>query len=1512
MPSEESKARPVGAALVVGGGIGGMQAALDLAGGGIKVYLAEREPAIGGVMAQLDKTFPTNDCAMCTMAPRLVEIGRHKDIEILTLSEVERVEGNAGNFTVTLNKRARFVDESKCTGCGACVSECPITLPSEFDQGLSDRKAIFRPFPQAVPNVFAISRRGAAPCQAACPVHQDGQGYVTLIAQGRFEEALQVILRDNPLPSICGRICTHPCTAACTRAGVDDPLNLPALKRFVTDQCPDYKLPQPTVPDRTEKIAVIGSGPAGLVCAYQLRQLGYLPTIFEALPTAGGMLAVGIPAFRLPRPMLKAELDRLRAIGIEILVDTPVGRAITFDELRKGFAAVFIAIGAHVERKLGVPGEDLPGVAGGVEFLRRINLERSPLDKPVAPGQHVLVIGGGNSALDAARTALRCGAAEVTIVYRRTRAEMPADPREIEDAKREGIKLTFLTAPKSFRPGAEGHVAALECQKMKLGKRDSSGRPAPEPIPGSEFIIPCDAVIVSIGQSPDTTSLGKRMGLETTKWGTLKADPLTLETGLPGVFAGGDCVSGPDVVINAKLAGKKAAKSIDRWLNHQDMRAGRQLEGPYHTEYVVDTSGLLMQRQIHMQALDPQTRGKTFAEVHVGYTPQEAIAEAKRCLACGICCDCHLCETACQAHAIDYTQKDQKIELNVGAVVLAPGYEIYDAHRSKDLGYGRFPNVVTSLEFERIMSASGPYSGHILRPYDRKEPKRVAFLQCVGSRDSDHDYCSSICCMYATKEAILAKEHLGEGLQCDIYFMDMRAFSKGFEQFYHRAQDLGVRYIRSRVPIIAEVPGSRNLIVKYLGENDNKLSAEYDLVVLSVGMQPPKGAKALVDRFGIALNEFNFCQTSAFTPAQSSRNGIYVAGPFTEPKDIPETVMQASAAAAQALSLLQESRGSLIKPKVYPPEKDVSQEEARIGVFVCHCGTNIAGVVNVPEVVEYVKTLPNVVYAENNLYTCSNDTQDRIKEKIAEHNLTRVVVASCTPRTHEPLFRNTMAEAGLNPYLFEMANIRDQCSWVHMHEPEQATKKSKDLVRMAVAKSRLLKPLQRQHLKIEKSALVIGGGISGMTAALSLARQGYDAYLVEKEKELGGHLRHVHYLLNGDNPQAELTRIMGEVAGNSKIHVFTGATIESIDGSIGNFKTRTSTGGETTEIAHGVVIVATGAEPYQPQEYLYRQDDRVITQQELETRLAAGAGLLTPDRNGNGFLSRNGNGFLKRNGNGRAKTVVMIQCVGSRETDHPYCSRVCCADAIKNALRIKAVSPETHVYILYRDIRTYGFKESYYTKARQQGIAFVRYDEKRKPEVSANSHGLDVTVFDQTLEMPFTISADLVVLSAGIHPHEENRRIAQLLKVPLNSEGFFLEAHMKLRPVDFMTDGVFLCGLAHSPKTVEESIVQAQAASARAATILAQDRIELEANISHVLAEKCDGCAYCVDTCPYKAITLLEYMWQGTVKKVVETNESICKGCGCCQATCPKDGVLIEGFTLEQIRAQIEAALEVA
>ena len=855
--------------------------------------------------------------------------------------------------------------------------------------------------------------------------------------------------------------------------------------------------------------------------------------------------------------------------------------------------------------------------------------------------------------------------------------------------------------------------------------------------------------------------------------------------------------------------------------------------------------------------------------------------------------ECQICKEYCEADAIDYEQKDKTLELNVGAVVLAPGFDLFDAKIKEELGYDRYPNVVTSVEFERILSTTGPFLGHVLRPSDQTKPKRVGFIQCVGSRDCERDYCSSVCCMYATKEAIIAKEHAGQDLECDIFFMDMRAFSKGFDEYYEQGKELGINYIRCRPPTIREIPQSKNLLIEYMDEDNKKMSREYELVVLSVGILPPKTAQEIADKFGIELNEFNFCKTSTFNPVESTRDGIYVAGPFTEPKDIPETIMQASGASSKILTLLKDEKGSLITTKEFPPEIDVAGQEPRIGVFICHCGSNIAGVVNVPSVVEYAKTLPNVVFADNNLYTCSNDTQEIIKNLIKEHNLNRVVVASCTPRTHEPLFRNTIREAGLNPYLFEMANIRDQCSWVHMGEPEKATVKSNDLVRMAVAKSRLLEPLQKNSVAITKSALVIGGGAAGMAAAVELSGQGYDVYLVEKEKELGGNLRKIQYLLNDVDPQKELKALIDQVKNTERIHLYTEAKIENIEGSIGNFKTKISTNGKTVEFEHGVVIVATGAQEYKPKEYLYDQSENVITQVELEERLAKDGKWSDPSRNG------------------FPKNVVMIQCVGSRDEERAYCSRICCSEAVKNALKIKELSPETNVYVLFRDVRTYGFREKYYSEARRKNVIFMRYDVDGKPEVTQNGNGLKVNIFDKTLNRPVQIPGDLVVLSTGVVADEGNEDLAKFLKVPLNKDKFFLEAHMKLRPVEFATDGVYLCGLAHSAKAIDESIIQAQATASRAATILSKDRIELEATISEVVDENCDGCAYCIEPCPYQAITLIEYMQNGSVKKTVEVSESACKGCGCCMATCPKKGIFVKGFKLEQIGAQVGAALGV-
>ena len=859
---------------------------------------------------------------------------------------------------------------------------------------------------------------------------------------------------------------------------------------------------------------------------------------------------------------------------------------------------------------------------------------------------------------------------------------------------------------------------------------------------------------------------------------------------------------------------------------------------------------------------------------------------------------CGICQDVCEAKAIDFNQKETKEELNVGAIVLSSGFEIFNAAEKKELGYDRFPNVVTSLEFERILSTSGPFKGKILRPSDLSHPKKIAFIQCVGSRDAERAYCSSVCCMYATKEAIIAKEHEPD-LACYLFYIDLRAFGKGFDEYYERAKKIGIKYIRCRPSDVKEIPQNQNLKFQYETEEGNLLVDEFDMIVLSVGLTPPKDIEKISSISGAELNEFGFLSSPTLNPVETNVEGVYKTGVITEPKDIPESVMEASAASSKVMGVLSDVRGSLITSKEFPPEIDFTDKEPRIGVFVCHCGINIAGVVNVSSVVEYAKTLPDVVYAEDNLYTCSSDTQKIIIEKIKEHDLNRVVVASCSPRTHEPLFQSTIREAGLNPYYFEMANIRDQCSWVHMFEPEKATRKSKDLLRIALAKARLKEPLQRKTISVNQKALVIGGGLSGMSASLELAKAGFDVYLVEKEKNLGGNLRNIYLSLNGENYPGYLKEIIDKVNNNNKIEVLTSCKIDSVNGSIGNFTTKVSSNGSQKEIEHGVIIVAAGAKEYIPTEYDYGKDDRVLTQTELEKILYKN-------------LNSNGNELTQNQDISQLKSVVMINCVGSRDEERPYCSRVCCTHAIKNALAIKEINPDAKVFILYRDIRTYGFKEVYYKKAREKGVIFIRYDEDKKPAIQSNNGVLKISLDDPVLKRNLIFNADMLVLSTGIVPNESSKDLAQLLKVPLNQNGFFLEAHLKLRPVEFATEGIFLCGLSHSPKSVEESISQASAAASKAMTVITNESIELDPIISKVVDENCDGCAYCIDPCPYHALTLIEYMWGGSIKKTAETNESLCKGCGVCMATCPKQGIYVKNFKLEQIAAQVEAALEIA
>ena len=1006
-----SENKQVGAVMVVGGGIGGIQAALDLAESGYYVYLVEKSPSIGGVMAQLDKTFPTNDCSICILSPKLVECGRHPNIELLSYSELLDVRGEPGNFKTTILKRARSVNESLCTGCGICQEKCPWSTKSEFDQGIGKRKAIYVPYAQAMPNIPVIDRE---------------------------------------------------------------------------------------------------------LCAY---------------------------------------------------------------------------------------------------FLK----------------------------------------------------------------------------------------------------------------------------------------------------GT-----------------------------------------------------------------------------------------------------------------------CRACEKFCPAGAIDFSQVDEELELQVGSIILCPGFDEFDPTPFFNYGYRKYPNVVTSIEFERMLSASGPYQGELLRPSDKKPPRRIAWIQCVGSRDegSNRGYCSSVCCTYAIKEAIVAEEHVPFELEETIFFMDMRTQGKDFDKFYERAKREQIEFVRAKVYGVQEVDGTGNLLLKYLGENDKPSTREFDLVVLSVGFQPSTGSIALARKLGIQLNPCRFCHTDTLSPVETSRPGIFVAGAFSGPKDIPETVMQASGSAAKSASLLSSVRNTLTREKEYPPEKDVSGEEPRIGVFVCHCGINIGGVVNVAEVRDYAATLPNVVFTDDNLYSCSQDTQERMKAMIEEHNLNRVVVASCSPRTHEPLFQETIREAGLNKYLFEMTNIRDQCSWVHRDCPKEATQKAKALVRGAVAKARLIQSLGQLSVSIIPKGLIIGGGIAGMTAALELASQGFECFLIERSDKLGGNALRVHYTLDGNDVSKFLDETIQQVEQNELIHVYKGAEIREVSGYIGNFKARVSIEGEERTLESGVIIVATGGRECQPVEYLYGENGRVITQLQLEEKLITGA-----------FKAE------------KVNSVVMIQCVGSRTEERLYCSKVCCSQAIKNALEIKEINPFADIYVLYKDMRTYGFKEEFYRRARNLGIVFIRYTDENKPEVTGDSKEIRVNIFDSVLGENLLIKPDLVVLSTGIIPNEDNDALAKMLKVPLNEDGFFLEAHVKLRPVDFATDGIFVAGLAHSPKPIEESISQALAAAGKAAAILSKGSIGVEPIVSSVDEEKCIGCGLCESMCPFGAIRLVSKDGENKA----QTISASCKGCGLCAASCPQQAITMGHFTSKEVTAQIEA-----
>ena len=1289
---------------------------------------------------------------------------------------------------------------------------------------------------------------------------------------------MKLFKQEHPFPGICGRVCHHPCEGECTRKDVDQPLAIRELHRFLADyekSKGEYYVPRIMIEKRPEKVAIIGSGPSGVTAAYQLLQQGYQVTIFEKLPEPGGMMRYGIPEYRLPRDILAGEIKVVQDMGAEIRCGVTFGRDITLEGLKKdGYAAAFLAIGLHNGRRLGVENEDIAGVLQGVDFLRD-----SAMGKKPEIGEDVIVVGGGNVAIDVALTAKRHGAKNVTLLCLESREEMPAWEHEIEEALEGDITIVNSFGPKSFFIDKDKRVSGIEF-KTCTRVFDENGRFNPqfdEQVCQPFF---CDTVIISIGQSTNLEGI-KEQGIAISRPGGLEADSVTFQTHIDWVFAGGDAFYGPKSVVDAVACGKEAAESIHRFINGQDLRAGREK----NWEFVrPDIFNEVKKDRVKVNCLDPKARECNFLEVSYGYNETEAKSEADRCLNCGICSECYQCVEACLAKAVDHTMQPVDKDIRIGSVILSSGAKPYDPEPLSSIYlYKKNPNVLTSLEFERLLSSSGPCLGHVVRPSDNKEPKKIAWLQCIGSRDTNkcgNTYCSSVCCMYAIKDAMIAKEHAGGDLDAAIFYMDIRSFGKDYEMYYNRAKDRdGIRFVKARVHSVIENPENKNLILRFADEAGHIMEEEFEMLILSVGLEVPKSSLELAERLGVNVTKHKFIESEPFNPLQTSRPGVFTCGTFQGPKDIPASVTEASAAAGLAGCGLAEARGTDTKEIVVPDEMDISGQEPRVGVFVCNCGSNIAGVIDVPGLQEYAGTLPGVVFTDNNLFTCSQDTQSKIKDKILEQGLNRVVVASCSPKTHAPMFMETLEACGLNRYLFEMANIRNQDSWVHAFNPELATGKAKDLVRMAVARAMRLKPLKGKIIPVNKRALVLGGGIAGMNAALDLARQGFESVLVEKQEQLGGMARRLHHTLEGADARAYMEKLIGQVRTEDKITVLTNATVAGFEGFQGNFKTSVRINGNEAaqEFEHGVVIIATGADEYKPKEFLYGEDARVITQLQLSDRLAekGAAGL---------------------------DSVVMIQCVGSRNEERPNCSRICCQSAVKNALAIKKKSPDTQVFILYRDMRMYGLMEDYYTEARKQGVIFIRFQKDNPPVAKASDEGILVTVKDHVLQRNVEIRADILTLSAGIMP-AGSEEVSRKMKLNINSEGYFLEAHVKLRPVDMGSEGVFLCGTAHGPKLISEAIVQANAAASRAVTFLSKDKIKLSAIKAQVDPDHCVKCLTCVRSCPFEVPQF------NVEKGEVEIDPALCQGCGVCACVCPRQTIKLNNYEDDQITCAIDTLL---
>ena len=1468
---EGSGSKRSGAILVIGSGIAGMEAALNCVEAGFKVYLADRKPNIGGNMAQLDKIFPTNDCSMCVMAPKLVEVGKNPNIELLMNSEVFRLEGEPGHFKATLRTRPRRVIPDKCTSCASCATACPLEVGNVYNEEMSLRSAAFINFPQAIPSTYMIDRQ-LSPCIYTCPINLNARDYIGLVAEGKFFEALDLIRDKLPFPGIIGRICAHPCENACLRGKeVDQPIAICSLKRFLADY--EVGRREPLLPriehEKDRKAAIIGAGPAGLTCAVELRRAGYRVTIFDANEKPGGMLYAGVPAYRLPRDVLGREVSIAGRMGIELKMNTRIGRDLPLADILDSFDSTFIASGAHGRRKLGLVNEDARGVVSALDFLKDVNT-----GKAISIGKRVFVVGGGNVAMDTAITLRRLGVPDVHIVALEKWDDMPAHRWEIDQAIEEDVIFHNAWGPLRIL-ARDGAVTGMELARCKQAF-NSQGLFDPIYDTSNTIIFEMDMLVLVIYETIDTAYLSASRTIKRHIDGRVRVDPVSLETTHKGVFAGGNAVTGPKSAIDAIAQGKRAAESMIRYLEGRDLLKGRLAED----DKILDEVPFPVERKIRVSIPRTATTGrKGFVETVGTLDERSAVEEAKRCLSCRRCLGCGICEEFCEPEAIDYREGPVERVLDVGSIIIACGFDEFDSASMKEFGYHAFANVLSSVDYERILSATGPTGALVMRPSDGRIPRKIAFIQCVGSRNKENPYCSSICCMFAMEEAIISKEHHRD-IEPTVFYMDTRTFGKGYDEHYERARsEYGVRYIRSAISRIYEDPDTRDLDITYWDPEGAVVTETFDLVILAVGLRPSKQLGGLTRLMNVAANEYGFVDTGPMSPLATSRPGIYVCGGSASLRDISETVVEGSAAACAAAASLTDMRWQDITVPSVPDERDITGQQPRIGVFICNCGVNIGGIVDVPAVKDYAGGLPDVVFAEQFLFTCSQDTQEKIKNIIHELGLNRVIVASCSTRTHEPVFRSLIRDAGLNKYLFEMANIRDQCSWVHMHDRKEATEKAKDLVRMAVANAHYIEPLVEKTLPVEKSALVVGGGVAGMTAALSIADQDFTVHLVEKEKRLGGNLNNIFRTVEGLDVQEFLQEIVRKVTGHRNIHVHVDAEVIDAEGIRGDFLTEIMAQSQTSpeEIRHSVTILATGASELRPEGlYLFGEDARVMTQLELEAALNAEA-LPEP------------------------QVCVMIQCVGSRNAQRQYCSRVCCLTALKNGMTMKTKWPESQIVIMFRDMMSYGFSEKYYKTARRMGIRFVRFSHESIPAVEKKDDGLYVSCFDTSLREKAEFRADRIVLSSAVIPNDTTG-LAGIFKLPRTRDGFFHEAHMKLKPIDFATDGFYMAGTCHSPKNISETIAQAQGAAGRALTTLAKDSITVDAMVARVDSSVCASCLTCVRTCPFGVPVIDD-------EGKAEIDASKCKGCGTCAAECPAKAIDLMHSRDVQILAKVKAAI---